>query len=81
MLVQGVLVTQSVREGTGDKGPWRVAIANVLDKTLNDLVECQAFLKDGEHSPFAELKDGTQVSFPIRRCTVYKFRVQADVAR
>jgi hypothetical protein len=81
MLVQGVAVNQSVREGVGDKGPWRLAVVNVLDKTLNDLVECQAFLRDGEASPFVEIKDGSQVSLPIRRCTVYKFRVQADVAR
>lgn len=81
MLVQGTAVSQTVREGASQKGEaYRLAVLNVLDKSLNDVVECTKFLKPGEASPFAEVKDGSQVSIAAKRITVYRFRVQAEAA-
>lgn len=80
MMVQGTVVSQTVREGDNEKGHYKLAVLNVLDSTLGDLVEVTRFLKDGESSPFARYELGAVVEIPARRITVFRFRVQADAA-
>lgn len=80
MMVQGTVVSATLREGSNEKGSYRLGVMNVLDSTLNDLVEVTRFLKDGETSPFAKYKLGEVVQIPARRISVFRFRVQAEAA-
>lgn len=80
MMVQGKVVSQTLREGDNEKGHYKLAVLNVLDESLNDIVEVTRFLKPGEQNPFVALEDGARVEIPARRISVFRFRVQADAA-